>query len=200
MRGSTKKIQYGIPASCSAPMEPYLKRISGVAVTQSGCGSSRKNLYQPMAPTTTARTTTSSKQLFHQDFFFGASAIVPPSVTLVRANCPTKRFRDTRRERPFPRSTTPCRSVFLRALYWNCRVLPYHKESICGHFPLRRRKRIRPFPGRKRRSRGKRFSGAERWGRASHATSAPNHCEDKEPGARRHRAGCWRNRRSCGNG
>src|SRR5688572_2762321 len=92
MRGSTKKIQYGIPASCSAPMEPYLKRISGVAVTQSGCGSSRKNLYQPMAPPTTARTTTSSKQLFHQDFFFGVSAIVPPSLTLGRANCPTKRF------------------------------------------------------------------------------------------------------------
>src|SRR6185503_17398716 len=77
MRGSTKKIQYGIPASYSAPIEPYLKRISGVAVTHSGCGSSRKNLYQPKAAPAAAKITTTNKQIFHQDFFFGASAIVP---------------------------------------------------------------------------------------------------------------------------
>src|SRR5262250_1103026 len=46
-----------MPASDSAPMEPYLKRMSGSLVIQSGCGSSRKNLYQvkrpPKAPSTT---------------------------------------------------------------------------------------------------------------------------------------------------
>src|SRR5262250_1221868 len=46
-----------MPVSDSAPMEPYLKRMSGSLVIQSGCGSSRKNLYQvktpPRAPSTT---------------------------------------------------------------------------------------------------------------------------------------------------
>src|SRR5688572_4833401 len=79
MRGNTKKIQYGIPASCSAPMGPYLKRISGVAVTQFGCGSSRKNLYHPMVPPTATKTSKSTKQVFHQDFFFCRSTIHPPA-------------------------------------------------------------------------------------------------------------------------
>src|SRR5918995_635349 len=50
MRGNTKKIQYGIPASCSAPMVP---------------------------PTAT-KTSKSTKQVFHQDFFFCRSTIHPP--------------------------------------------------------------------------------------------------------------------------
>src|ERR1051325_565211 len=49
-----------MPASYSAPMDPFLKRVSGVAVTQSGCGSSRKNLYQPTNPTRPATTRSSS--------------------------------------------------------------------------------------------------------------------------------------------
>src|SRR4249920_821416 len=78
MRGSTKNIQYGIPASFSAPMEPYLKRMSGVAVTQLGCGSSRKNLYQPIAAPRPASTARTAKQIFHADFLFAASAINSP--------------------------------------------------------------------------------------------------------------------------
>src|SRR4249919_565971 len=55
-----------MPASFSAPIEPYLKRISGVAVTQSGCGSSRNNLAQAMVPRTAPRTSRASISHSHQ--------------------------------------------------------------------------------------------------------------------------------------
>src|SRR5512145_2326088 len=50
-----------MPASRSAPIDPYLKRISGSFVIQSGCASSRKNLYQPnQAPKATRSAITAS--------------------------------------------------------------------------------------------------------------------------------------------
>ena len=77
MRGSTKKIQYGMPASCSAPMEPYLKRMSGVAVTQSGCGFfAEKFIPADGAADGAEQDEQAARQIFHQDFFFCASAIV----------------------------------------------------------------------------------------------------------------------------
>src|SRR5687767_2816640 len=42
-------------------MEPYLNRDSGVAKTQSGCGSSRSNLYQPTTATMPVSATSMSR-------------------------------------------------------------------------------------------------------------------------------------------
>src|SRR6266540_1637239 len=62
-----------MPASRSAPIEPYLNRMSGSFVIQSGCGSSRKNLYQVKAPPIAASTTktpiATRSFLFHQPGF-----------------------------------------------------------------------------------------------------------------------------------
>src|SRR3546814_19603898 len=75
-----------MPASFSAPIEPYLKRISGVAVTQSGCGSSRKILYQAVKPTITPSSSNTSsvhhsQRGFHWNDFFadgeGVAMTVP---------------------------------------------------------------------------------------------------------------------------
>src|SRR5689334_1086375 len=44
-------------------MEPYLKRMSGSLVIQSGCGSSRKNLYQVKAPPRAPSTTRTARQM-----------------------------------------------------------------------------------------------------------------------------------------
>src|SRR6266496_6247988 len=72
-----------MPDSRSAPMEPYLNRMSGSLVIQSGCGSSRKNLYQvkapPTAPTTTRTTTATRIFLFHQPDARMASMVCLPS-------------------------------------------------------------------------------------------------------------------------
>src|SRR5690349_1111639 len=54
-------------------MEPYLNRMSALANTQSGCGSSRKNLYQPnQTPITTT------------------TAITPSHVMILRRRCATR--------------------------------------------------------------------------------------------------------------
>src|SRR5689334_10573637 len=54
-------------------MEPYLNRMSALANTQSGCGSSRKNLYQPnQTPSTTT------------------TAITPSHVMILRRRCATR--------------------------------------------------------------------------------------------------------------
>ncbi len=58
-----------------------MKRMSGVAVTQSGCGSSRKNLYQPMAPKTITKSKSTSNASFQPYRFFCPSAIISPFVT-----------------------------------------------------------------------------------------------------------------------
>src|SRR5574341_395845 len=72
-----------MPASRSAPIEPYLNRISGSLVIQSGCGSSRKNLYQVNAPPTAASTTrtpiATKSFLFHEPGFRLAAMVDPPS-------------------------------------------------------------------------------------------------------------------------
>src|SRR6266852_6651363 len=76
-----------MPASCSAPMEPYLKRISGVDVTHAGCGSSRKILYHPVIAAITPSKTTITSQIFQPVRFFCPSAILPPA-TQACANLP----------------------------------------------------------------------------------------------------------------
>src|SRR5918992_1202080 len=67
-----------MPASYSAPIEPYLKRISGVDVTHCGCGSSRKNFCQPISPPAAATNTTIARQTFQPIRFFSAAIFVPP--------------------------------------------------------------------------------------------------------------------------
>src|SRR5262245_8757796 len=53
--GSTSQIQYGIPWSSSAPIEPYLNRSSGEP--SANCwGSSRKNVHHPTPTASTTRT------------------------------------------------------------------------------------------------------------------------------------------------
>src|SRR5207244_2748585 len=66
-----------MPASYSAPMEPYLKRISGVDITHAGCGSSRKNFCQPMIPPATTSSTTMRRKIF-PPVRFRRPAILPP--------------------------------------------------------------------------------------------------------------------------
>src|ERR1043166_2575531 len=46
-------------------MEPYLNRISGVAVTHEGCGSSRKNLYQAKNPPAATSSTIAIRKIFN---------------------------------------------------------------------------------------------------------------------------------------
>src|SRR3546814_15271524 len=75
-----------MPASFSAPIEPYLKRISGVAVTQSGCGSSRKILYQAVKPTIAPSSSNTSsvhqsQRGFHWNDFFAAGEGVAMTVS-----------------------------------------------------------------------------------------------------------------------
>src|SRR6185503_17510892 len=55
-----------MPASFSAPIDPYLKRISGVARTHSGCGYSRKPRSQPMYAPIAPSTTTTDASAFNQ--------------------------------------------------------------------------------------------------------------------------------------
>src|SRR3546814_753462 len=79
-----------MPASFSAPIEPYLKRISGVAVTQSGCGSSRKILYQAVKPTIAPSSSNTSsvhqsQRGFHWNDFFAAGEGVAMTVSCGRS-------------------------------------------------------------------------------------------------------------------
>src|SRR3546814_1051975 len=79
-----------MPASVSAPIEPYLKRIAGCAVTQSGCGSSRKILYQAVKPTIapSSSNTSSVHQSqwgFHWNDFFAAGEGVAMTVSCGRS-------------------------------------------------------------------------------------------------------------------
>src|SRR4029453_15669984 len=68
-----------MPDSRSAPMEPYLNRMSGSLAIQSGWGSSRKNFYQvktpPATPTTARITTPTSTFRFHEPGVRTASMI-----------------------------------------------------------------------------------------------------------------------------
>src|SRR6266508_1460579 len=71
-----------MPASRSAPIEPYLKRISGSFVIQSGCASSRKNLYHAKTPPSAPSTTTTPRQtrsVFFHVGFRAASMVDLPS-------------------------------------------------------------------------------------------------------------------------
>src|SRR5882724_5934821 len=72
-----------MPDSRSAPMEPYLNRMSGSLVIHSGCRSSRKNLYQvktpPTAPNPTRITTATRIFLFHEPDVRMASMVCLPS-------------------------------------------------------------------------------------------------------------------------
>src|SRR5438309_5847606 len=68
MRGSASQIQYGMPASCSAPTEPYKKWLRCVAEIHEGWGTSRRiNLCHTTRPNTAS---TRTENTAFTDFLF----------------------------------------------------------------------------------------------------------------------------------